>query len=321
MKAINVLSLFDGISCGMETLNRLGIKVDKYYASEIDKYAIEISSNNYPNITQLGDVCDIKEVILEGLPKIDLILAGSPCQGFSRAGSGLNFEHKESKLFFEFIRVLNWIKENNNPDVKFLLENVEMKKEWRDIITEFVDVEPLLINSRLVSAENRPRLYWTNICKLKEPEDKNIILKDILDNHDYNNLICHQGIFVDKTFNESELNLINVVNGEVRIFQATKLGYIIVEDGDGVNLSFPKCKTRRGRVIKQKSGTLDRQCNICVYSDGVLRRLNINEIERLQGLPDDYTLGISENKRKAAIGNAWQIDTIEYILKNIKGGN
>ena len=224
MKSINVLSLFDGISCGMETLNRLGIKVDKYYSAEIDKYAIEISNNNHPNIIQLGDVCNIKGVVLEGLPKIDLILAGSPCQGFSRAGNGLNFEHKESKLFFEFIRVLNWIKENNNPDVKFLLENVEMKKEWRDIITEFVGVEPLLINSRLLSAQNRPRLYWTNICKLKEPEDKNIILKDILDEHDYNNLICHQGIFVDKTFNESELNLINVVNGEVRISQATKLG-------------------------------------------------------------------------------------------------
>ena len=148
MKSINVLSLFDGISCGMETLNRLGIKVDKYYSAEIDKYAIEISNNNHPNIIQLGDVCNIKGVVLEGLPKIDLILAGSPCQGFSRAGSGLNFEHKESKLFFEFIRVLNWIKENNNPDVMFLLENVEMRKEWRDIINEFIGVEPLLINSR-----------------------------------------------------------------------------------------------------------------------------------------------------------------------------
>ena len=112
MKSINVLSLFDGISCGMETLNKLGIKVDKYYSAEIDKYAIEISSNNHPNIIQLGDVCDIKGVVLEGLPKIDLILAGSPCQGFSRAGSGLNFEHKESKLFFEFIRILNWIEKN-----------------------------------------------------------------------------------------------------------------------------------------------------------------------------------------------------------------
>lgn len=202
----------------------------------------------------------------------------------------------------------------------FLLENVEMKKEWRDIITSYVNVEPILINSKLVSAQNRPRLYWTNICKLEQPEDKNIVLKDILDKFDNDNLIYHQGILVDKSFNEKELNLINVVNNEVRISQATKLGYIIAEDGDGVNLSFPTSKTRRGRVVKQKSSTLDKQCNVCVYYNGILRKLQIEEIEKLQTLPVGYTSCESIIKRKYAIGNGWVIDVIVYILKNLKIG-
>lgn len=314
---MNVLSLFDGISSGMIALERAGITVDNYYSSEVDDSAIDVSNKNYPNIIRLGDITKINNEILNTLPKIDLILAGSPCQGFSRQGNCLNFNHPQSKLFFDFVRILNWIKEHNNDDVKFLLENVDMKKEWRNTITEIIGVEPIYINSSLLSAQNRPRIYWSNIKNLKPPIDKKIMLKDILDNVNVSDFINHQGILVDDKFNEKELNLINVVDGEVRISQATKQGYIVAKDGDGVNLSFPTSKTRRGRVVTQKSNTLDKSCNVCVYYNGVLRKLNINELERLQTLPPGYTECVSENKRKSVIGNGWTIDIITHILGNI----
>lgn len=266
----------------------------------------------------MGDITKINKETLSNLPKIDLILAGSPCQGFSRNGNMLNFEHEQSKLFFDFIKILNWIRDNNNRDVKFLLENVEMKKEWKDIITSYVKVAPLDINSKLVSAQNRPRTYWTNIPNASIPEDKNINLYDILElDHQYD-LIDYQGIKIDSSFNKKEINLINIVNKEVRISQATKQGYIIAEDGDGINLSFPTSKTRRGRVVKKKSNTLDKQCNICVYYNGILRKLSLVELERLQTLPDGYTEGVSDNKRKNAIGNGWTVDVITYLLKGLK---
>lgn len=289
---MNVLSLFDGISCGMIALERANIRVDNYYSSEIEKSAIEISNKNYPDIIRLGDITKIDDEILKTLPKIDLILAGSPCQGFSRNGNMLNFEHKQSKLFFDFIRILDWIKNNNNQDVKFLLENVEMKKEWRDTITSFVKVEPLDINSKLVSAQNRPRVYWTNINNISIPNNRNINLYDILELDGEYDLVSHQGIKIDSSFSEKEKKLISVVNEEVRISQATKQGYIVAENGDGINLSFPTSKTRRGRVVKKKSNTLDKQCNVCVHYDGILRKLQLTELERLQTLPDGYTVDV-----------------------------
>jgi len=175
---MNVLSLFDGMSCGQIALDQLGIKVDNYFASEIDKYAIEIAKKNYPNTIHLGDVCNIyvKDKRLN-LPQIDLLLGGSPCQGFSFAGKQLNFDDPRSALFFEFVRLLK----ECNPKY-FLLENVRMKKEYQDIISEHLGVEPIMINSALVSAQNRVRLYWTNIPNITQPEDKGIVLKDILEN-------------------------------------------------------------------------------------------------------------------------------------------
>ena len=170
---MNVLSLFDGMSCGQIALDQLGIKVDKYYAAEIDKYAIEIAKKNYPNTIHLGDVTKIKGT---DLPKIDLLIGGSPCQGFSFAGKQLNFNDPRSALFFEFVRLLK----ECNPKY-FLLENVRMKKEYQDVITEHLCVEPIMINSALVSAQNRVRLYWTNIPNITQPEDKGILLKDILE--------------------------------------------------------------------------------------------------------------------------------------------
>ena len=171
---MNVLSLFDGMSCGQIALNQLGIKVDKYYASEIDQYAITITKKNFPNTIHLGDVTKVKA---EDLEPIDLLMGGSPCQGFSFAGRQLNFDDPRSALFFEFVRLLKECKPKY-----FLLENVRMKKEYQDVITEHLGVEPIMINSALVSAQNRVRLYWTNIPNINQPQDKGLMLKDILEN-------------------------------------------------------------------------------------------------------------------------------------------
>ncbi len=173
---MNVLSLFDGISCGQVALNRVGIKVDKYFAAEIDKDAIKITQHHYPNTIQLGNVLQIKG---SDLQNIDLLIGGSPCQGFSFAGKQLNFGDPRSKLFFEFVRLKN----ECNPTY-FLLENNKMKKEFEQIISRYLGVEPIKINSSLVSAQNRERLYWTNIPNVTEPNDKKIMLSDIVGKYD-----------------------------------------------------------------------------------------------------------------------------------------
>ena len=170
---MNVLSLFDGMSCGQIALERAGIDVDSYFASEIDKYAMKVTKANYPNTRHIGGVVDVRG---EDLPGIDLLIGGSPCQGFSFAGKQLNFDDPRSKLFFEFVRILKETKPKY-----FLLENVRMKKEYQDIISEHLGVEPICINSALVSAQNRVRYYWTNIPGIEQPEDKGLLLKDILE--------------------------------------------------------------------------------------------------------------------------------------------
>ena len=169
---MNVLSLFDGMSCGQLALERANIEVDNYFACEIDKYAIQIAQKNFPNTFQWGDVTQIK-LPTEG--SIDLLMGGSPCQGFSFAGDQLAFDDPRSKLFFEFVRIMKAIKPKY-----FLLENVVMKKEFQDVITEYMGVEPIMINSSLFSAQNRRRLYWTNIPVDLDIEDKGLVLRDIL---------------------------------------------------------------------------------------------------------------------------------------------
>jgi len=183
---INVLSLFDGISCGRIALERIGIQVNNYFASEIDKHAIKVSQNNWKDVTAIGNVTKISfsngvlytEVGQFQVGRIDLVIAGSPCQGFSMAGKQLAFDDERSKLYFVFERILKEI-QAENPGVKFLLENVKMKQEYKDIISERLGVTPIAINSNLVSAQNRYRLYWANF-PITIPEDKGILLKDIL---------------------------------------------------------------------------------------------------------------------------------------------
>jgi DNA-cytosine methyltransferase len=173
-----ILSLFDGISCGQQAFKELGILIRKYFASEIDKHAITVTMDNHPNTIQIGDVTKIKGC---DLPNIDVLMGGSPCQGFSFSGKQLNFEDPRSKLFFEFVRLKNEL----NPKYCFL-ENVVMKQEYQDVISEYLGVQPVKLNSNKTSAQNRERLYWANF-KITEPIDLNKKLYDVLETKDFLN--------------------------------------------------------------------------------------------------------------------------------------
>ena len=221
---MNVLSLFDGMSCGMIALDRLGIKVDNYYASEIDKYAIQVSQANYPEIIQVGDITKLD---LSTLPQIDLVMGGSPCQGFSFAGKQLAFDDPRSALFFEFVKCV----EELNPKY-FLLENVKMKKEYLDIISEYMGVEPIFINSSLVSAQSRQRYYWTNIPNVEQPEERGIVLRDILETNTSNKYLAGENL--QKNYKggnqlnpnyKSQANTIHDVDGKSGTICAGTHGY------------------------------------------------------------------------------------------------
>lgn len=291
---MNVLSLFDGMSCGQIALERAGIEVDNYFASEIDKSAIQVTQENYPNTKQVGNITELNA---SNLPKIDLLIGGSPCQGFSRSGKALNFEDPRSKLFFEYIRLLK----DTKPKY-FFLENVVMKKEWIDIISKELNVNPLLIDSHLVSGQKRQRLYWTNIPKVELPLDLNIKLSEIIN--------------PDGDWFESDL--IWFEDGEYRAKNATKKGYLVIENGDSINLDFPNSKTRRGRVAKNKSNTLNTGCNQAYFLNGKVKRFTPIECERLQTVSDNYTSCVSDHQRYKMLGNGWTVDVIAHFFLNIK---
>lgn len=324
---MNVLSLFDGISCGYLALKRAGIPIDVYYASEIDPVAIGISQFNNLHIIQLGAV---EKININKLPKIDLLIGGSPCQGFSRAGLGLNFEDPRSKLFFNFVDILKHLKKDN-PNIKFMLENVNMKNDWIKVISDYLGVNPIRINSDLIIPQNRDRLYWTNINVLPIQKTK-LILSDILENIDLIDYISKDGIKIDRSFSKQSIDLVSFIDGELRIKQSTKAGYIVAENGDGINISFPTSKSRRGRVIRKRSSCLDTACNIGVFYNGCIRRFTINELEKLQTLPINYTKFfcdkddklkyVTDKQRKQVIGNGWTVDVIAHIFKGLnKGAN
>ena len=219
---LNVLSLFDGMSCGQIALERAGIKVNNYFASEIDKYAIQVAKHNYTNTQHIGDVTKVKA---SELPKIDLLIGGSPCQGFSFAGKQLNFNDPRSKLFFEFVRLLNECKPKY-----FLLENVKMKKEYQDVITEHLGVEPIEINSNLLSAQNRKRIYWTNIPGVTIPNDKGILLKDIV--HENNDEVLNVEL---PNFNVNPSG--KGMNGDVYSIEKSKSRTLTTNKGEGQKIS------------------------------------------------------------------------------------
>ena len=284
-KNINVLSLFDGMSCGQIALNKLGIKYDNYYASEIDKFAIGITKKNYPNTIHLGDVRDVKG---GDLPKIDLLFGGSPCQSFSNAGNGKGFEGS-SGIFWEYVRVLREVKPKY-----FMLENVKMKKEWQDIITKELGVEPIAINSSLLSGQNRPRLYWTNIPGVEVPEDKGIKLKDILED---DNLVDKQHLMTPKAM----IYMDGLRNGKQRWdYHKNPL------DGKAACIVASFYKLSGLGVLDYR--TLGKPC----------RRLTPVECERLQTVPDNYTESASRTQRYKMIGNGWTVDVIAHIFSYMK---
>lgn len=285
-EGITVLSLFDGISCGKLALERAGIKVDKYYASEIDQFAMQVSKNNYPDIIQLGDVTAWRNWDIDW-SKIDLLIGGSPCQGFSVAGKQLNFNDDRSKLFFEYVDILNHIK-SENPKVKFLLENVRMKKEYQDVISSYLGTAPIKINSSLVSAANRNRLYWTNF-EFDIPADRNVTFDDIND-HSQNWL------------SNDYINKVSKWKAQQDPIKNTT--YI------GTNSKLP-CLTARG-YNQSHSGMI-------LISDGIrYRYLSNAEAELAMTLPVGYIDGISDRERAKCIGNGWTVDVIAHIFTYLK---
>jgi DNA-cytosine methyltransferase len=308
---MNVLSLFDGMSCGQIALNKLGLKVDNYFASEIDKYAIKTAKKNFPNTKHIGDVTQVKA---ENLPKIDLLIGGSPCQGFSFAGKQLNFDDPRSALFFEFVRLWKECKPKY-----FLLENVKMKKEYQNVISKYLGVEPIEINSSLLSAQNRKRLYWTNIPGIKQPEDKKINLEHIIDSVevDRSKSYCldanyFKGVNIKQYLTKSRRQIV------WQIPEATKKGFVEVKEGEFIDLTFIRSKTRRGRLMIEKSNCLTAASHkFCKVTKDWFRLLTPIECERLQTAPDNYTEGVSNSQRYKMLGNGWTVDVICHILKNI----
>lgn len=291
---IKVLSLFDGISCGRVALERAGIKIDKYYASEIDEYAIKVTQRNYPDTVQLGDVTKITEEMLDKLGKIDIVIGGSPCQDLSNYKydrgevTGLNGE--KSGLFYDYIRILKYV----NPEF-FLLENVaSMENKWKDLMSEIIGVMPMMINSSLMCAAERKRLYWTNIKNVEQPRDRNIMLKDIIFEKDD---VAEKYWYTKYRFTVNE--------GDTKIKATIHLnGHRQAKEVYNIN---NKCNTL---LCDGNGGNLVKK----IYQDNRIRKLMPIEYERLQTLPDSYTVCLSDSRRYSAIGNGWTVDVIAHIF-------
>ena len=312
MRKLNVLSCFDGISTGRLALERAGIPVRHYFSFEIDKWAIQTAQKNYPDTIQLGDVL---EWDTWEFPRIDLLIGGSPCQGFSNVGAGLNFDDPRSALFFTFVKILETIRPKY-----FLLENVKMKREWRDIITECMGVDPILINSSLVSAQNRERYYWTNIKGITQPEDKGLVLQDILEDGEADR---------DKSY---AIDANYYKGGSLRLYTEKRRRQIIHLPSDPIHKSEKRLMVMVGHAdikghdsVKRvyshasKSPTLTgmggghQQPKVAIDGEH-WRKLTPIECERLQTFPDNYTAGVSNTQRYKQLGNSWTVDVIAHIF-------
>ena len=297
---MNVLSLFDGMSCGRIALDRAGISVTSYHASELDKYAIQVTQANWPDTVQLGDVTKWREWDIDWA-SIDLLIGGSPCQGFSFAGKQLAFDDPRSRLFFVYVDILNHIK-SLNPDVKFMLENVRMKKEYLAIISEQLGVKPVCINSALVSAQNRQRFYWVNWIS-SHPLDKGVLLGSIIESGYVDNSKSYcidasygKGGNLEQYFKKSRRQLVFEYDRKNGIgAPLTKSIPILASDWRGLN-----------RNQKQ---------NAVLSSDMTYRKLTPIECERLQTVPDNYTNHASNTQRYKMLGNGWTVDVIAHIFR------
>lgn len=327
---MKVLSLFDGMSCGRIALERAGFEVEEYYASEIDKYAVQVSKDNYPDIIHIGDVTQVsyKDGVLHTQfgsyqTDIDMVIGGSPCQSFSVAGNGTGFEGK-SGLFYEWVRILREV----NPKY-FLLENVCMKKEWEDVITQEVGVSPIMINSALVSAQNRKRLYWTNIEGITQPKDKGITLPDILECNVVHLKQLARGFnkgSIDRVVEKSPTvstscwqhnNFFKCINNHETnntITKDDKAYCLTATYSSAVAWNSAERKQRSMVVIGKNEAE-----GANIYNGNEYRKLTPIECERLQTLPDNYTEGVSNSQRYKMIGNGWTVDVIAHIFSFMRG--
>lgn len=311
---MNVLSLFDGMSCGRIALERANIPVTNYYASEIDKSAIAVSKANWPDIIQLGDVTKVKILDETWMPQafissengdfnndgFDLLIGGSPCQGFSSAGKQLNFDDPRSMLFFEFVRILKECK-----PTYFLLENVKMPQKEQDIISGYLGVKPVLINSSLVSAQNRERLYWTNI-PFEIPADKGVVLEDITNGFKSGTLTTDLVEIENEIKNHTRrhIGITFHPNGNIRPYQKGK---------QGIGELTVICHT------SNKSNTFVKSHAPKIYQGNPfkIRKVTQVEAERLQTVPDGYTNCVSYRQAISALGNGWTVDVIAHIFEPI----
>lgn len=308
MKSKNVLSYFDGISCGMQALKELNIPINKYYSCEINENAIKVSKDNFSNIIRLGDLTKIE---FNKLPEIDLFIGGSSCQDFSIAGlrqgmvsdeneeivtldryielkkSGFKFKG-ESYLFWEYVLTLKYL-QDKNPNLKFLLENVKMSKKWEKVITNALGVEPVLIDSSIHCSTNRKRLYWTNIQQ-DLPETKEEYLQDI----------------IDKGYTNREKGLCLLESCSRPLKTPSKIARRYFLYGFWTV------------IFKNKETYLKLKEDFNLAEEGDVRYLNQTELEKSQCLPVGYTKAVNRNVAAGLIGNGWNIRTIKGLLKNFK---
>ena len=356
---MNILSLFDGISCGRIALERAGIEVNKYYASELDKYAIKVTQANWPKTIQLGDVTKWREWDIDW-SSIDLLIGGSPCQGFSFAGKQLAFDDPRSKLFFVYVDILNhikWIRKiAGKSELKFMLENVKMKKDFLNVISEKLGVQPVFINSSLVSAQNRQRYYWAN-WYFKQPEDKGIVWGDIRE-HGVNEFYYTEKAiqWMARHSQRKSKNLSIWGDDEkAQMVEASHYKNYSSQRFFGV-CDLPEDEqaiaSMRGRRINPETLSRDdcnkeikpaqyiefkyddkSNCLSTVGKDNVVvpftlpnripldlfffRYITPIECERLQTVPDNYTNHVSNTQRYKMLGNGWTVDVIAHILKSM----
>lgn len=313
---MKVLSLFDGMSCGRIALDRAGIHVNQYYASELDKYAITVTQANWPNTIQLGDVTKWREWNIDW-SSIDLLIGGSPCQGFSFAGKQLAFDDPRSKLFFVYVDILNHI-ELKNPNVKFMLENVKMKKEFLNVITETIGVEPVFIDSQLVSAQRRQRWYWTDIGEIDQPEDVNANLQDILETGIVDRTKAYA--LTARYYKAGNLNRYATKSSDQIIFELFGLSETCINKFNRYGVKFLTHDTKIAKPLTAGDyGKLGKYGNYLksFQCETQIRKLTPVECERLQTVPDNYTNHVSNTQRYKMLGNGWTVDVITHIFKKL----
>lgn len=296
---MNVLSLFDGIACARVALEKANIQVDNYYASEIDKYAIEISSKNYPDIIRLGNI----KTITKFDTQIDLLIGGSPCQDLSIAKKNRKgLKGERSGLFWEYVRILKEVKPK-----WFILENVaSMPKVDKQIITDTLAVEPIMIDASLVSAQSRKRLFWTNIPNVTQPKDKGILLQNILENGDSDRL---KSYCIDANYYKGANWKQYKEKGRRQLI---RIGHFN-SGGQG-----DRIYSLQGKSVALSALGGGRGAKTGLYLDKEnIRKLTPVECERLQCLPDNYTEGVSNTQRYKTLGNAFNVSVVAHILSFI----